>query len=302
MAQLEALREPLAPAQAAPCPSLCCAPWQLELPAWESLGEGLEPLEEPLESCVAREKQQHSPVCLCRGRFRVLAPLPLLFGGRESPGCLPIARAWRERKRTFLHFPACHQGTGHPLPAVIDQIMPKKKPSPAAAGKTSLPCPPHLRGSGEASQGCAPRSPGHTTFHCPSLPSSCWNKALPWHFVPAELLALPWRVTGSTGSRRDRRGQLCRFQSQRGLPRGSSTPVFSTAQLPGPAPAERPWARRDAGEQLGYPRNRQGIPAGGQPAGLLPCTDLSWSSTVGSEGAQPRVAAAPVCARAALCS
>lgn len=49
--------------------------------AWESLGAGLEPLEEPLESCVAREKQQHSPVCLCRGRFRVLAPLPLLFGG-----------------------------------------------------------------------------------------------------------------------------------------------------------------------------------------------------------------------------
>lgn len=33
------------------------------------------------------------PVCLCRGRFRVLAPLPLLFGGRESPGRLPIARA-----------------------------------------------------------------------------------------------------------------------------------------------------------------------------------------------------------------
>lgn len=84
MAQLEALREaraPLAPAQAAPRPSSCCAPWQLELPAWESLGAGLEPLEEPLESCVAREKQQHSPVCLCRGRFRVLAPLPLLFGG-----------------------------------------------------------------------------------------------------------------------------------------------------------------------------------------------------------------------------
>lgn len=118
---------------------------------------------EPLEECEAQQKQQHSPVCLCRGRFWVLAPLPLLFGGRDSPGRFPISRGWRERKRTFLYFPACPQGTGHPLPAVIDHIMQKKKnfKKPSSSWKNLTVFSLHLMGS---QAGLSPQSPVHSTF------------------------------------------------------------------------------------------------------------------------------------------
>lgn len=90
-------------------------------------------------------------------------------------------------------------------------------------------------------------------------------------------------------------GSSAAFGASGASPEAAAPPCLcSTAQLPGPAPVELPWALRDAGEQLGYPRNTEEIVPGRQPVELLPCTDLSWSS---SRGAQ-----APVCARTSLCS
>lgn len=98
----------------------------------------------------------------------------------------------------------------------------------------------------------------------------------------------PGRSQGALAPPVTGEGSSAAFGASGASPEAAAPPcLFSSAQLPGPAPMELPWAPRGAGEQLGYPRNTEGILPGGQPVELLPCTELSCSKGARSLWQQP---------------
>lgn len=181
------------------------------------------------------------------------------------------------------------------LPALTAHIMPKTMPKTmpgpaAAAGKASL-CAPCTSGGAET-PGRAVPSVTCTHHLPPALPHPAAAAVRLSHGILClqSCWLCPGGSQGVVAPAVTGEGSSAAFGASGASPEAAAPPCLcSTAQLPGPAPAQLPWALGDDGEQLGYPRNREGIPPARQPG----CPAL----TSGSKGAQ-----SPVCARASLCS
>lgn len=171
--------------------------------AWESL-ESLEALEEQgwrpwTGGRPSRSSSTHLSACAGEGfgfwpRCRSCLgdeSLPVAFLSREPGG--------REQK----HIPSfsCLSPRHRSPPACSDCAKKIKKVKSSSSWKKLRVC---TSGGAEKPGRAVPHNQLHTAPSTASSPSSCWNKASPWHCVPAELLALPWQVTGCIGSSSDR--------------------------------------------------------------------------------------------------
>lgn len=248
-----ALHEALAPL-AAPRPSSCCA--LLGKP-----GTGLEALEEQgwrlwTGGRPSRSSSTHLSACAGEGfgfwpRCRSCLgdeSLPVAFLSREPGG--------REQK----HIPSfsCLSPRHRSPPSCSDcaKIIIKKKAKSSSSSWKKLGV---FTPGGAEKPGRA--EPHHQLHTAPSTglphPPAAGTRLLHGTVCLQSCCLCPGRSQGVLAPAVTGEGSSAAFGASGASPEAAAPPclcLFST-QLPGPAPAELPWALRDAGEQLGYPRN-----------------------------------------------